>query len=243
MNSDFQWNTDFSYRYDDSLLTKTDHYISLEFDSKQRVLSSAVLNGGLGEYDYLLNLHVGLNDNSGTEPAETLAAFARGMSWRGQGIGMMTAAAMASLRIHTERVADKYVTGYVTTGLDNLRCVGDRADVQSLQFAINTNSSLVYAPGTINLFIKTNICLSDTALVEAIAMANETKAKVLLEKKLPSPVSGRLATGTGTDSTAIICATGKPLTHYIGKHVIEGQMLARAVEGCLLMSLSAGNLG
>jgi len=75
-------------------------------------------------------------------------------------------------------------------------------------------------------------------MVECIMMATEAKSACLQNLGVKSPVSGEIATGTGTDSCAIACGTG-PKVEYCGKHVLFGELLAKAVYKALKESLEA----
>jgi iron complex transport system ATP-binding protein len=58
----------------------------------------------------------------------------------------------------------------------------------------------------------------------------------LQDLNVKSPVSGKIATGTGTDSCAVASGSG-PVVDYCGKHVLFGELLAKAVYQALKKSL------
>ena len=51
----------------------------------------------------------------------------------------------------------------------------------------------------------------------------------LQELDIRSPISGELATGTGTDAIAVICGEQGERIDYCGKHTRLGEVLARLV--------------
>lgn len=107
---------------------------------------------------------------------------------------------------------------------------GDPADIKSFG-----DSKL--DPGTINIILGTNAKLSKAAMVEAIMIVSEAKAAVMQELNILSPVSGKIATGTGTDSVVIFNGCKKQI-NYCGKHVLFGEMIARVVSKSIKESLN-----
>jgi adenosylcobinamide amidohydrolase len=80
--------------------------------------------------------------------------------------------------------------------------------------------------------------LSDAAMVESVMLATEAKTVAVRELGVKSTVSGVIATGTGTDSIAVVNEFGPETIHYCGKHVLFGEMLAPAVIEAITGSLS-----
>jgi adenosylcobinamide amidohydrolase len=126
---------------------------------------------------------------------------------------------MKSFRMSTTRVQGVDVAVLVTTGLSNPRRAGDRAEHRTIAARHDQ-------PGTINIVALTSAALTDAAMVEALLTVTEAKAAVLQEVGVLSPVSGQLATGTGTDSVAVVSGTGPQTIAYCGKHVLFGETLA-----------------
>lgn len=197
-------------------LEHTDEYVHLQFDKPHRVLSSAVLNGGLCEGEHILNLKVPLKTENIDHPADTIRLFAEDSGWREKTVGMMTAADMSTF-VHRQENTDKTeVSVMVTSGLSNARRAGDKAD--SIQ-----------TPGTINIILYISGVLSGAAMVEALIIVAEAKAAALSELQIKSPVSGRTATGTGTDAAAVVSGFGPDSFDYCGKHVVMGEIIGRLV--------------
>jgi len=163
-------------------------------------------------------------------PETTLGRYARDRRWPGPAMGMMTAASMASCRVAWRSESGVAVCVVLTAGLANARRAGDKADCR------DGNAGALPA-GTINILAATNAALTDAALLEALMIMTEAKAAVLSEHGIVSPVSGLVATGTGTDCAAMACGEG-PSLRFCGKHVLFGEMLARAVMEALSSSIS-----
>jgi adenosylcobinamide hydrolase len=216
------------------LVELTDQYLHVEFKESVRMISSAILNGGCQNADHFLNTKVDANFNGERtdfeSPEITLQGIVDSENWKGNCVGMMTAALMSSFRsIRMERQG-VWIEVFVTSGVSNARRAGDVADYQFL----NEDCQKL---GTINILVLTNAQLSEACMVECVMMVAEAKAACLQDLKVLSPVSGLVATGTGTDSTAIACGKGS-LVQYCGKHVLFGEMLAKATYQAIHESLS-----
>ncbi len=208
---------------------QTEKYIVLTFNEPMHAISSCVLNGGLQNIRHVLNFKV-VNDESIVEDPEiTLSSICSELGLTEKCLGMMTAAAMTTLRHQTCWFGELYFSAIVTAGLENSRRAGDPADV--------TDSDGELPAGTINLVVSTNASLAPAAMVEALMIATEAKVAALEALNVRSAKTGALATGTGTDAIAIVSdPNGVPL-RYVGKHVVAGEMLAQAVIGALTASL------
>lgn len=218
----------------------TEQHLYLSFSKPHQILSSAVLNGGLQRACGVLNLKVP-KQLSEFEPAEqTLSRYGADLGCEGMGcegvdcgcegadlnkkgvlVGMMTAASMASYRLACRKEQGVEIFVLATAGLSNARRAGDLAEYRRM-------ISEPEEAGTINLLMATNACLTQAAMVESLMMVTEAKAAVLQDAGIISPVSGLIATGTGTDSVAVINGFG-PEVRYCGKHVLFGELLAQAV--------------
>ena len=108
--------------------TKLQHngdHIHVAFSAPQRVMSSAILNGGLVKADHIVNLKVPLDSSSCEAPDKSLRDYANTQGWQGNVVGMMTAASMNSLRIEQACIEGVDIAVLVTTGINNAR----RADL------------------------------------------------------------------------------------------------------------------
>lgn len=209
-----------------------DSCAALLFDDRFTALSSAVLNGGYLAADGYINLRVRTDGEPVTEdPAQTIAQSAEAICPGGAMVGMMTAASMKSLRIVTESLEGETVLVALTSGLDNARRAGDIAEYRSL-------NALPGECGTINIAVVATAALADEALVELVTVVTEAKAAVLQELGVCSPVSGQLATGTGTDALAVFSRPGGAAVRYAGKHTLLGERVAQLTMHALRDSLA-----
>lgn len=220
-----------------TLQHNADH-VHLAFSSPQRILSTAILNGGLTHSDHILNLKVPSALNTDESPSSiyeapdiSLQNYAKAQDWQGKVVGMMTAASMNSLRVERTNIEGVDLAAIVTTGLGNARRAGDKADVQEL---LAETKEI----GTINLILICSARLTDAAMLEAIMLATEAKAAALQDAGILSPVSNQIATGTGTDSIAIVSGNGPEEIAFCGKHVLLGQWIGRLVIDAVASSIA-----
>lgn len=188
-------------------------------------LSSAVLNGGFARVRSLLNLRVDANQPPPWPPAtQTLSEQAAQLQLPLPCTGMMTAASMQSLGYYHSGDAEFQAECWVTSGLANLRRPADRAD----------NSS---SPGTINIWLLVHHALTPTAMAEALIQLTEAKVTAVRDLNLLSPVSNLPASGTGTDSHAVVCLPTAQVLEFCGKHTKAGEHIGHAVYQACLQSL------
>jgi adenosylcobinamide amidohydrolase len=83
--------------------------------------------------------------------------------------------------------------------------------------------------GTINLLCCLSHPVTEEALVEALALAAEARTVAVLEAAVSSRMTGRPATGTGTDCIVVAAPlVGRPV-RYVGKHTALGSLIGAAV--------------
>ena len=215
-------------------LKQTPEHICVGFSNEHPVLSSAVFNGGACTASNILILKVAENFKGTKQivehPEKTLAGYCRQLQLSGTTVGMMTSASMDSFRLVSRSSQGVEISAMVTAGISNARCAGDRADSRTFQADANP-------AGTINIIILTNATISHAAMVESVMLATEAKTVAMRKLGVKSPVSGAIATGTGTDAIAVANGFGSGTIRYCGKHVIFGEMLASVVIEAITESL------
>ncbi|MEM8562658.1 MAG: adenosylcobinamide amidohydrolase [Pseudomonadota bacterium] len=197
-------------------------HVHLRFATPMRALSSAVYHGGFTDATDFINLRVPKDAADCTEdPEVSMRKWAEMLNCHGRAVGMMTAASISSMRVETVAVEQEQIAVVVTSGLDNARRAGDRAELRRLNLPLTEH-------GTINTAIVTSARLEQQAMVEVLAVAVEAKAAVLQEMAIYSPISGGLATGTGTDAIAIFSHPEGARVRFAGKHTLLGEQVAKA---------------
>lgn len=213
-------------------------YISLCFDQPQQILSSAVLNGGLCQARSLLNLKVDQYAKPPfAPPAQTLAAKANELELPQPVTAMMTAASMKSLRHQHIQIANHTVQAWVTCGLSNLLRPGDPATCSE-----QPGQQSIPESGTINIWLHSSTALTPAAMAEALILLTEAKTTAVRDFQLKSRETGRDASGTGTDSHAVICPSAEKDTYaseYCGKHTPLGEAIGLAVYQAVSESIQA----
>ncbi len=211
---------------------KWEDAVQLRFASPQIALSSAVSNGGFCRADNFLNMQVPRNPCKPLEsPVKTLKDYAALRGIVGTTVAMMTAASMRSCRLCVEAIEQYHLAVLVTSGTNNARRIGDEAEQQSLW--VEKPSTL----GTINIAVVSSVPLLPAAMVEAITLVTEAKAAALQDLCIFSAVSDALATGTGTDATALFASEGPSELPYAGKHTLFGERLGVLTHRAITQSL------
>jgi adenosylcobinamide amidohydrolase len=196
-------------------LTRTGDWLLARFHAPHRVLSWAVVGGGLGTARSVAWLRVSNADlPPGTDPRALLLARLRDADLP-DAVGMLTSANLDRYEQATTTFEGVTARAVVTVGLSNARRAGDAPGP--------------LAVGTINLLVVVSVPLSDEALVEAASVAVEARTVAVLEAGLRSPVSGLPASGTGTDCVVVAAANGPAPRAYAGKHTDVGHVVGAAV--------------
>jgi adenosylcobinamide hydrolase len=198
-----------------------DGMLVVELGEERRVLSSAVLGGGLGSARAWLAATVP-GDYSRTDPALDLAERAAELDLPGPVVGMLTA---ADVEAH-ERASSGAATVFATVGLGHPLA------------ACGTRPRRLPGAGTINLLVVVEERLDDAALVGAAQTAVEAKAQALAAGGVRAVNAGGPATGTATDAVCIAARCGGGVA-FAGPATRVGGDIARAV----FTAVHAGVLG
>lgn len=207
---------------------QSDGHLSLTWQGMRPCLSSAVFNGGYCEARSLLNLRVSGDPVSPQlTPEQSLHQAAEQRGLASPCIGMMTSASMTSLRYRQGQCSGENTAVLLSCGLGNARRAGDPAD---------WSEDPASTRGTINSILITDLQLTVASQAELLCLLSEAKAAVLQELGITSPLSGRLATGTGTDATVIIGGCGRR-ERWFGKHTSAGETIAKLYMEALRSSI------
>jgi adenosylcobinamide amidohydrolase len=191
-----------------------------------RMISSAMLGGGIGPAGWVLNAQVP-GGYSRLDPVRHLRELAASYGLRGRGVGMLTAASVD----RTTRRADEGVTASATVGLRVPTWAAVPAGTTDPELApirLPESESPARRPGTINIVVEVPAPLSDAALVNAVMTATEAKTQALLAASYPC---------TGTASDAVCVAAPIPETAeepFAGPRSLWGGRIARAVYAAVL---------
>ncbi len=201
---------------------RSDRHLCLSWPTPRPCLSSAPLNGGYCQASRILNLRVN-GAQTPLPPEDTLQQYADRQGWCGTTVGLMTAAPMDTLRYRTDRLCGESLQLWLTCGLDNARRAGDPAD---------WHGELAPPAGTINTVFVTSLSLAPATMAELLMVLTEAKCAAFQDAGITSPVSGGIATGTGTDAMVIVCGSGRAV-RWAGKHTLLGERAARMMMSAL----------
>jgi adenosylcobinamide amidohydrolase len=176
-----------------------------------RMISSAVLGGGLGPAGWVLNAQVA-DHYARLDPAVHLAELAAAHGLSGPGVGMLTAAPVDRVVLR----GDGGVTAAATVGLKIPTWA-----------AAPPGAAEPAGPGTINITVSLPVALSDAAMVNAVLTATEAKTQALLEAGYP-------CTGTASDAICVAAPIDGTPEPFAGPRSPWGARLARAVHAAVL---------
>ncbi|PZG11156.1 adenosylcobinamide amidohydrolase [Nonomuraea aridisoli] len=181
-----------------------------EFGPGWRMISSAMLGGGIGPRAWVLNAQV-VAGYARMDPAEHLASLGP----PGVGVGMMTAASVD----RCVRAGDGGVEAYATVGLR----------VPTWAAAPDGHADPELAPirvGTINILVVAPVAMTDAALVNTVMTVTEAKTQALVETGYPG-------TGTASDAVCVAVPAEGPQEVFGGPRSEWGARIARAVHAAV----------
>ncbi|MGQ9718848.1 MAG: bifunctional adenosylcobinamide hydrolase/alpha-ribazole phosphatase CbiS [Nitrososphaerales archaeon] len=188
----------------------------IRFNEPFKVLSSAVLNGGLFRARAIINHHVPKSFDH-RDAASVLRNLVKNLGLADDTVGFMTAVEVHNVAIRTERVKDLVVSALVTAGLSYPATAGD----DTLQ------SSGI---GTINIILLIDGNLTDSCMVNCIQTAIEAKAVALRELDIRSRFSNSVASGSTSDAIAVTCTGVGESIKFAGTGTEIGMMMGRIVK-------------
>ena len=208
-----------------------------------RVLSSAPMCGGLQRTRYILNHQVcpdldekkvgqtAQSATSGEHPSRTLRRVGATLGIQEPCVGLMTAVPMTQLVVAREESNGVWIECFATVGVTN----AVRAGEPPLHGPVARQR-----PGTINVILVTNGCLSHAAMVGAVQVVTESKTGALRDHAVPSWTGRPGATGTGTDAVVIASACHRrgPWLPYSGTHTAIGSLIGLVVGHCVTQGLA-----
>lgn len=212
------------YRREDSLV--------VTLPPGRSTLTTSWVGGGYREdLQAVFNHHVSRNKHSAKELEGGSVPAYLGIVSRRLGLdpqrssGLLTAACMENAAIAMRSFRGIEVTAIVTAGIDgNGGRVGDPASYYE------EDGKFLFIPGTINTILLVGANLPPYTMTRALVTASEAKAAALQQLMAPSRYSQGIATGSGTDMSAVIADRTSPhcLTDA-GKHSKLGEMIGLCV--------------
>jgi adenosylcobinamide amidohydrolase len=186
-----------------------------------RMVSSAVLGGGIGERGWVLNAQVRPGYGR-MDPAEHLTELAAAEGLTGPGVGLMTAAQVDDCTW----AEDGGVTALATCGIGVPVWAAEPAVPRLAEPAPERS----FVPGTINILAVVPAPVADAGLVNLLATATEAKVQALLD-------AGYDCSGTPSDAVCVAVQSPQPgaaVELFGGPRSTWGARLARAVHAAVL---------
>ncbi len=186
------------------------------FAQPLRSISSAIVGGGIGSCDWVLNMTVDPL-YSRLDPAAHILEVARILMLEGNGLGLLTA---VDVGMHTIGRSEGAVV-YSTVGVRLPVRAFDPHEALPPDKYSGSNSGGGAKPGTINLMCFVGQNLSDAALVNAVATVTEAKTQALFDRGVPG-------TGTASDAVCVLCPPNGTEDIFGGPRSYWGARLAAA---------------
>ncbi|WP_431909891.1 adenosylcobinamide amidohydrolase [Nonomuraea jabiensis] len=191
-----------------------------EFGRGWRMISSALLGGGIGPREWVLNAQV-VAGYSRMDPVDHLLSLGP----EGEGVGMLTAASVD----RCVQASDGGVEAYATVGLR----------VPTWAAAPEGSTDPELAPmrvGTVNIVTVLPVAMTDAALVNAVMTVTEAKSQALIE-------AGYSCTGTASDAVCVAAPVHGPEELFGGPRSEWGARAARAVHAAVRQGAEAWRSG
>ncbi|MBN1785388.1 MAG: adenosylcobinamide amidohydrolase [Candidatus Methanofastidiosa archaeon] len=203
------------------VLERYDGLLIVRSRDTMRVLSSAILNGGLRETRCLLNMTVPpMYDSSNPEEEILKVQVSLGIE---DVVGMMTAADVGKAAVKCK----SGVLVVATAGASNAATPGEHVTI--------------WRNGTVNIFVIVENDLTDEALANCFITITEAKALAFRTLDIRSVNSGGPATGTTTDSIAVATLGNGEASRYASTATDIGRIMGELVYQSVVQNLVENN--
>jgi len=195
-----------------------------------KILSSAVLNGGLQHANGIMIVQVSedcgsdIADEVHNNPENFLRKEVSKLNLsQDKVVGLMTAADLQTAELTRRKYEDMTMSVLVTAGVSCAATAGD-------EIASKYGSIRFKEFGTINIIVLIEGNLTESCMVNAVNTVTEAKTVALRELDIRSRFSGDLASGTVTDSVVVACTKqGSPI-RYAGTATMVGELVGKSVK-------------
>lgn len=187
-----------------------------------KIMSSAVLNGGLKQARTIITCQVPRNYDH-KNPEEILLTRAGELKLPSPLVGMLTAVDLQNISASADMVSKRTLLVMATAGISNASRPGESQSTRSV--------------GTINLIVVYEGDMTEGCMVNAVQTVTEVKSTTLRGLDIRTRKTRILATGTSTDAVAICCLGDGKALQYAGSATEIGDALGRTVESSIRDSL------
>ncbi len=191
-------------------------WLVVRFAAMHRLVSWAIVGGGLRRGRTVAWLQVSETDLRPPVQAEQFLQAHLDTAGLSDAVGLLTSRDLDAYVEHQVAYRDLDAHCVTTVGLGNALRAGDPPGASA-------------RIGTINTLCRVSAPLTDAALLEALALAAEARTLAVREATVASRISGRPASGTGTDCIVIAAPEAARGAAYAGKHTAVGHVVGAAV--------------
>ncbi|MGB9684103.1 MAG: adenosylcobinamide amidohydrolase [Candidatus Bathyarchaeales archaeon] len=207
-----------------------DDFLALTSETEVTTVSSAVYNGGFRKAKAVINAHAPEDYDQKLlheHPEHLILKVLRKLNLNPDySVGMITAADINKFSVATADEDGLSVSAVVTAGCSLAETSGE--EIKTTPFT----------PGTINTIIAINGNPTESCLLETFITATEAKTAGLRDLDVRSAYSGAPATGTITDSLAVLSTDNGPKIKYGGPASKLGRLVGyctrKAVKDAIL---------
>jgi adenosylcobinamide hydrolase len=196
-----------------------------------KILSSAVLNGGLRDTNGIVSVHVPADGSKDDEIHRNAEDFLRKEVAKlnlptDNVVGLMTAADLRNVAVTNLRYENITLSALVTAGTSVSAAAGDKLTSKQRSFKFKEF-------GTINIILLVDGNLTEGCMVGAVNTVTEAKTVALRELDIRSRFSGGIASGTITDSVVVACTKRGTPIKYAGTAAVLGELIGKSVKESL----------
>ncbi|MFM2419238.1 MAG: hypothetical protein RL385_3961 [Pseudomonadota bacterium] len=197
-------------------LSDDERFLEVDLGGPHRTLGWALHGGGFGVHRHVVWHFVRREEL--TLEIDAKALLVQRLSARGMGdaVGLLTARHLPPYGYAEAEYGHCTASALATVGLGNALRIGDPPAPKP-------------PVGTINVLVRCSVPLTDEGLLEALSLAVEARTLGIVERGYPSVVSGKVATGTGTDCVVVAAPHTPSAQAYAGKHTDVGAAIGESV--------------
>lgn len=201
-------------------------WLTVRFEARHAVLSSALVGGGrrrtrIVAWHEVRNAELGPN----VDPERLFKSRLTERRLSGA-VGLLTS-----------RSLDRFVTSERTSGTTSAQVVATVGLGNALR--AGDPPGLDDPVGTINILCRVSVPLTEEAAIETLSIVAEARTLAVLEGSLGSCRTGLPSTGTGTDCIAVASPIGRGGIRYAGKHTDAGHVVGAAVTDAIRRGVKA----
>ncbi|QOS77545.1 adenosylcobinamide amidohydrolase [Paenibacillus sp. JNUCC31] len=233
-----------------------ERHIKASSPSVVKALSSAVYGGGMIELDRIFNIYVDRHYRCDDPPRDIADLLTEWQEQQDQCAGLLTAVRLEHTAIQEYKSDEFGLLCCTTAGVSNAARAGSARTVfdaagneignetghETMPQKHGKSSVSSYTPGTINIMLWMNGCMTAGAMVNAVQTAVEAKAAALADFGVVDSENGLTATGTTTDAIVLAVSQSeenRPLICYAGTATVMGAAIGRLVYDTITESLQA----